>query len=168
MYDGRHVSVNLKLIGPCIIAIVDEWKTNLMSLAILYHLLCARHVSDINISIFRSLWLCWWITPSVVLFSVHCVLELLLRLVFGGVRFAGWSTVSGGFIAEGFVVCAQVWSIFLAATNLNMVGGNRYDTTVDKTGHGVPLQNINILVPRYAKCLNCKRIMWKIGGTLVL
>ena len=42
--------------------LVDEWKTNLMSLAILFHLLCAQHVSDINISIFRSLRLCWWIT----------------------------------------------------------------------------------------------------------
>ena len=39
--------------------IIDEWKTNLMSLAILFHLLCAQHVSDINISIFRSLRLCW-------------------------------------------------------------------------------------------------------------
>ena len=78
-------------IGPRIIAIVDEWKTSLMSLAILFHLLCAQHVSDINISIFRSLWLCWWITTSVVLFSVRCVLELFLRLVFGGVGFAGWN-----------------------------------------------------------------------------
>ena len=34
-----------------------------------FHLLCAQHVSDINISIFRSLRLCWWITTSVVLFS---------------------------------------------------------------------------------------------------
>ena len=85
-----HTSINnLMFIGPCIIAIVDEWKTNLMSLAILFHL-CAQQVSDINISIFRSLRLCWWITTSVVLFSVRCVLELLLRLVFGGVRFAGW------------------------------------------------------------------------------
>ena len=82
----------LMFIGPCIIAIVDEWKTNLMSLAILFHLLCAQHVSDINVSIFRSLRLCWWITTSVVLFSVRCVWELLLRLVFGGVHFAGWST----------------------------------------------------------------------------
>ena len=48
--------------------IVEEWKTNLMSLAILFHLLCAQHVSDINISIFRSLRLCCWITTSVVLF----------------------------------------------------------------------------------------------------
>ena len=55
-------------IGTCIIAIVDEWKTNLMSLAILFHLLCAQHVSDINISIIRNLRLCWWITTSVVLF----------------------------------------------------------------------------------------------------
>ena len=35
---------NLMFIGPCIIAIVDEWKTNLMSLAISFHLLCAQHV----------------------------------------------------------------------------------------------------------------------------
>ena len=78
-------------IGPCIIATVDEWKTNLMSLAVLFHLLCAQHVSGINISIFRSSRLCWWITTSVILFSVRCVLELLVRLVFGGVRFAGFS-----------------------------------------------------------------------------
>jgi len=44
-----------------------------MSLAILFHLLCAQHVSDINISVIRSLRLCCWITTSVVLFSVRCV-----------------------------------------------------------------------------------------------
>jgi hypothetical protein len=64
------------------------WSTS----AILFHLLCAQHVSDINISIFQSLRMCWWITTSVVLFSVRCVLEILLRLLFGGVCFAGWST----------------------------------------------------------------------------
>jgi len=42
-------------IGPCIIVIVEEQETNLISLAILFHLLCAQHVSDINISIIRSL-----------------------------------------------------------------------------------------------------------------
>jgi hypothetical protein len=85
----------LMFIGPCIIAIVEERKTNLMSLVILFHLLWAQRVSDINISIFRSLRLCGWITTSVVLFSVLCVLEhFLLRLIFGGVRFAGWSTQS--------------------------------------------------------------------------
>jgi len=47
-----------------------------MSLAILFHFLCARHVSDINISIVRSLLLCCWITTSVVLFSVRCGLEI--------------------------------------------------------------------------------------------
>ena len=83
--------VSIMFIGPCIIAVVDKWKTNLMSLAILFHLLRAQHVSDISISIFRSLRLCRWITASVVLFSVRCVLELLARAVFGGVRFAGWS-----------------------------------------------------------------------------
>jgi len=39
-----------------------------MSLAILFHILCAQHVSDVNISIFRSLRLCCWITTFVVLF----------------------------------------------------------------------------------------------------
>ena len=38
--------------------IVEEWKTNLMSLAILFHFLCAQHVSDINITTIRSLRLC--------------------------------------------------------------------------------------------------------------
>ena len=47
-----------------------------MSLAILFHFLCAQHVSHINISIIRSLRLCCWITTSVVLFSVRCVLEI--------------------------------------------------------------------------------------------
>ena len=42
---------NLMFIGPCIIVIVEELKTNLMSLAILFHFLCAQHVSEINTSI---------------------------------------------------------------------------------------------------------------------
>jgi len=46
-----------------------------MSIAILFHFLCTQHVSDINISIIRSLRLCCWITTSVVLYSVRCVLE---------------------------------------------------------------------------------------------
>jgi len=44
----------------------EEWKTNLMTLAILFHFLCAQHVSDINIPIIWSLRLCWWITTLVV------------------------------------------------------------------------------------------------------
>jgi len=47
-----------------------------MSLVILFHFLCTQHVSDINISIIRSLRLCCWITTSAVLFSVRCVLEI--------------------------------------------------------------------------------------------
>jgi len=45
-----------------------------MSLAILFHFLCAHHVSDINMSIIRSLRLLCWITTLVV-FLVRCVLE---------------------------------------------------------------------------------------------
>jgi len=47
-----------------------------MSLVILFHFLCTQHVSDINISIIRSLRLCCWITTLVVLFLVRCVLEI--------------------------------------------------------------------------------------------
>ena len=77
MFLSDTTCFNLMFIGPCIIAIIEGWKTNLMSLAILFHFLCAQHVSDINISIIRSLRLCCWITTSVVFFSVRCVLEIL-------------------------------------------------------------------------------------------
>ena len=43
-----------------------------MPLAILFHFLCAQHVSDIHISIIRSMRLCWWITTSVVLQASAC------------------------------------------------------------------------------------------------
>jgi len=46
-----------------------------LSLAILFHFLCAQHVSDINISIIRSFRLFCWMTTLVVLFLVRCVLE---------------------------------------------------------------------------------------------
>jgi len=46
-----------------------------MSLAISFHFLCAQHVSDINISIIRSLRLFCWITTLVVLFLVRYVLQ---------------------------------------------------------------------------------------------
>ena len=52
---SETLHVNLMFIGPYIIVIVEEWKTNLMSLAILFHFLWAQHFSDINISIIRSL-----------------------------------------------------------------------------------------------------------------
>ena len=52
------------------------WEFVVESLAILFHFLSVQHVSDINISIIRSLRLCCWITTSIVLFSVRCVLEI--------------------------------------------------------------------------------------------
>ena len=52
-----------------------------MSLAILFHFFCTQHVSDINISIIRSLRLFCWITTLVVLFLVRCVLESNRKLL---------------------------------------------------------------------------------------
>ena len=47
-----------------------------MSLSILFHFLCTQHVSDINITLIRSLRLCCWIATLVILFLVRCVLEI--------------------------------------------------------------------------------------------
>ena len=46
-----------------------------MSLAILFHFLCAQHISDINISIIRILRIFCCITTLVVFFLVRCVLD---------------------------------------------------------------------------------------------
>ena len=62
---------NRMFIGPCII---EELKTNFMSLVVFISLIFAQHVSNNNISIFRSLRLWWWLTTSVILFSFRCVL----------------------------------------------------------------------------------------------
>ena len=121
-HDKRNLC--LTFIGPCIIEIVDEWKTNLMSLTILFHLLCAQHVSDINISIFGSLRLCWWITTSVVLFSVRCVLELLVDILMSETCWAHnkWNkivTSSWFFIRQlGICVIYQACNDTILARNL--------------------------------------------------
>ena len=73
-----------------------------MSLAILFHFLCAQHISDINIYIIRSLRLCCWITTSVVLFSVRCVLEI----------WCGWVWVVLVLQAEAQLCCScGMWDL---------------------------------------------------------
>jgi len=67
-----------------------------MSLIILFHFLCAQHVSDINISITRSSRLLYWITTLVVLFLVRCVLEFR----------CGWFGVVSVLQAEAQLVCS--------------------------------------------------------------
>jgi len=85
----KYRNINVMFIGPCIIVIVEEQKTNLMSLAILFHFLCVQHVSDINISIIRSLrlFLLNYHIGHMVLGSM-CVGDLV-RLGLSGVRVAG-------------------------------------------------------------------------------
>ena len=58
-----------------------------MSLAILFHFLCARHVSDINIFIIRSLRLFCWIGR--IFFRSLCV-GVSVWLGWSGIRVAGW------------------------------------------------------------------------------
>ena len=89
----------LMFIGPCIIVLVEEWKTNLMSLATLFHFLCAQHVSDINVSIIRSLRLCCWITTSVVLFCKDGWFSVSVNLRF--IVVCVWSDVFCRFVVVG-------------------------------------------------------------------
>ena len=70
---------------------VEEQKTNLMSLAILFHFLCTQHVSDINISIIRSLQLLLNYHIGHFVLGLLCV-GGLVWLGFSSVRVAGWST----------------------------------------------------------------------------
>ena len=81
---------------------VAGWST---TLAILYHFLCVQHVSDINISIIRSLRLFCWITTLVILFLVQCVLEFR----------CGWVGVVYVLQAE-----AQLLLFYLTSYVLNM------------------------------------------------
>jgi len=57
-----HIHQVLMNIGPCISVVAEEYETNLMSLAILFHFFYAQHVSDINTSIIRSLRISYCIT----------------------------------------------------------------------------------------------------------
>ena len=52
---AKELIINRMFIGPCIIVIVEELKTNLMSIVVFISLIFAQHVSNINMSIFRSL-----------------------------------------------------------------------------------------------------------------
>ena len=57
------------------IIILKNKRPTWCQLLFLFLFLRAQHVSDINISIIRSLWLFCWITTLFVLFLVRCVLE---------------------------------------------------------------------------------------------
>jgi len=85
------------------------WLTDqLMSLAILFHFLCAQHVSDINISIIRTLRLCCWITTLlIVLFSVRCVLEIWCGWVWVVSVLQAWNTDMWNWKRQGMRFCQQ-------------------------------------------------------------
>jgi len=65
-YVVKHTCVHLIFIGLCVIVIVENKRPTWCHLLFLFHFLCAQHVSDINISIIRSLRLFCWITTLVV------------------------------------------------------------------------------------------------------
>ena len=70
---------------------VAGWST---TLAILFHFLCAQHVSDINISIIRSLRLFCWITTLVFVLGSMCF-GFSVWLGWSGILVAGWSLQNG-------------------------------------------------------------------------
>ena len=85
-----------------------------MSLAILFHFLCAQQISDINVSIIRSLRLFCWITTLVVLFLVPCVLEFRcgwvgVVSVLQAVELPRWSYCSWFDVCWSFGVVGLEW-----------------------------------------------------------
>jgi len=71
-----------------------------MSLAILFHFLCTQHVSDINISIIRSLRLFCWITTLVVIVLGSMCVGVSVWLGWSGIRVdyvTGWLTEESSF-----------------------------------------------------------------------
>ena len=90
-----------------------------MSLVILFHFLCAQYVSDTNISIIRSLRLCCWITTSVVLFSVRCVLDIWL--VLSGARFAGFGAAGFEWCSFNRLWCGWCWVVLVLQALVRLV-----------------------------------------------
>jgi hypothetical protein len=82
---SKHVE---QIISAIKHSVASSWFSSLRHLLYLLYFLDTQHVSGINISIFRSLRLCWWSTTLAVLFLDCCVLELGR----GSSRAAGWST----------------------------------------------------------------------------
>jgi len=71
-YHIGHIVLGLVCVG---VSVWLGWNGIRVAGWSLQHFLYAQHVSDINISIIRSLRLFCWITTLVVLFLVRCVLE---------------------------------------------------------------------------------------------
>jgi len=61
----RETIITLIFIGQCIIVIVENKRPTWCHLLFLFNFLCAQYVSDINISIIRSLRLFCWTTTLV-------------------------------------------------------------------------------------------------------
>ena len=100
-----------------------------MSLVILFHFLCTQHVSDINISIIRSLRLSCWITTSVVLLSVRCVLEI----------WCGWVWVVSVLQAEAIDISAEAYNTDTTQTQPHQISNTQ--RTESKTTDVVIQQN---------------------------
>jgi len=123
----------------------NSWriKDHLMSLAILFHFLCAQHVSDINISIIKSLRLFCWITTLVVLFLVRCVLEFR----------CGWVGVVSVLQAEA--ACnTETFSPFFRSFSANWFTQTSQDLQVEFLVNCLPVGSVRVVLkpsfPRFS------------------
>ena len=103
-----------------------------MSIAILFHFLCAQHVSDINISIIRSLRLFGWITTLVILFLVGCVLEFR----------CGWVGVVSMLHAEAQVVLQPATRIPRRNTNTHRTKNNMTNVVIQQNSRKLLMMDI--------------------------
>jgi len=123
-----------------------------MSLAILFHFLCTQHVSDINISIIRSLRLFCWITTLVVIVLGSMCVGVSVWLGWSGIRVAGFSLHAYWSFHLKLVFCMCVHVHTYTHTNIHAY---LYVSVWQHTHH---TQNVVIYRPdrcwfNYGKCL---------------
>ena len=115
---------------------IEEWKTNLMSLAILFQFFCAQHVSDINISIIRNLRLCCWITTSIVLFCKD-----------------GWFSVSVNLRCIVVCVWCDVFCLFVVVGRRILIDIDRYLFALTLNHPSLQNKTTNVVIQQHIRKL---------------
>ena len=113
-----------------------------MSIAILFHLLRAQHVSDINISIFGSLWLCWWITTYYhILMSETCWAHNKRNKIASDIKLVFHSSTIAMMHGPISIRCTHFIICDVIFQNLSLPHGSRAVTTVDVSGCTTDINN---------------------------
>ena len=128
-----------------------------MSLAILFHVLCAQHVSDINISIIRSLRLCTYATFSQINRITHLFIAVIIQLHAQNLfynKFISCLYIFRATCAHRQEVKIVLYSIWYHHT---------YRWPYRASVHGTATGNLNFLdiFSEYSQTSNIKSVQWE-------